>query len=205
MADDEKKSDEKSLAPPAGQEQPKPGAVVPSSVLPPELAEALKAGTINVNNLLIQIGNKTQDPKEFLRDTKELLELSKAFDAQRLGHFIAQGNAIIDMKNRDPDEVEKRRNNRTRRFLKYLVGGGGMVCIGAGILGLSFASMPIAIAAILFGTGAVCLPLTAVLASGESVSTSDVVSIFRAVTGLADKSRVTPRPEQSESRKRGRR
>lgn len=200
--DDDQKKDEKKALPISG--EPAKQTMTPSSVLPPELAEALRAGTINVNNLLIQISNKTQDPHEFLRETRELLEIAKAFDAQRLEHFKSQGNAIIDLKTRDPDEVEKRRNNRTRRFLKYLVGGGALGCIGSGVVGLTVVSMPLAIAAILLGTGAVCLPLTAVLASGESVSTSDVVSIFRAVTGLADRSRVTIRSGQPEGqRKKG--
>jgi hypothetical protein len=176
------------------------------TVLPPEMVEMLSKTTINVNNLLIQISEKTQDPKEFIKDSKELLEIAKGFDEQRLTQYRSFGEAAISLKTRDPDEVEKRRNNRARRFLKYVVGGGGVLGIAGGLVGLLVTSIPVAIAGLLLATGAVCLTLSAVLASGESVSTNDVVNIVRAVGRLAEPGpRVMNKPPENENtRKKGR-
>jgi hypothetical protein len=195
MAEDEKKKDDKAL-------EQKPTQA--PTVLPPEFVEMLKGTTINVNNLLVQIGNKTQDPKEFIKDSKELLDIAKAFDAQRFEQFKKHGETIIDFKTRDPDEIEKRRNNRARRFLKYLVGGGGAVGIVGGLASLWIPGVPLAIAGLLLASGAVCLTLSAVLASGESVSTNDVVNIVRAVRGLAEGSRAISGPPDVDGRKKGR-
>ncbi len=207
MGEDEKKA-EKALETTVAKSALEAKAIEAASILPPELAEMVRSQTIiNVNNLLVQIGNKTTDPKEFIKDAKELLEIAKAFDQQRLDQFKNHTEALIGVKMRDPDEIEKRKNNRTRRFLKYVVGSGGVVGLLGGIGGLAVTGIPVAIAGLLLASGAVCLTLSAVLASGESVSTNDVVNIVRAVRGLAESSRAIQKPPATDgnARKRGRR
>lgn len=165
--------------------------------LPPETVEALRQGgqQIDVNVLLVQVVKNTHDPQEVVRATEQMLKLTRDFESQRVDDFKKRADAMIDVKLRDPDECEKRANNRVRRYLKVLIAllgvgqvGGGFACalVGAGI---------VATGLLLLG-GIFCVALLGMLASGESISSNDVVKVLGAVRGLNGGSQ-----EQQQNRK----
>jgi hypothetical protein len=148
----------------------------------PELLQAVKqeGAHVDVNFLLVQVIQKTPDPGEMVERTKEMMALAQNYEQQRVENFRTMADAIIDVKQRDPDEQEKRRNNRMRRCLKGVVGGCAVTCLGGGILGVA-TSANIVLTALLVAAGAIALAMSGPLAAGESISPNDVVRIVGAL------------------------
>lgn len=177
LADDEK-TDSKpkvSLAkPPAG------------GVILPEILEVLRqegASQIDINVLLVNIVQKVANPEEIIARSREMLAVAEVYEASRLRAFQARAEAVIDVKNRDPDEIEKRRNNRVRRVLKGVVAGCALGGIGGVIASIYFGGS-IVITSLLASVTAISIAMLGPLASGESVSPSDVVRMVSALKGL---------------------
>lgn len=152
-----------------------------------EVVEALKQeriGQININILLQRVTEKHEDPDVMLERTEKMLALADRYERDRLKAFQERANAIIDVKLRDPDEVEKRHNNRARRCLKYAVGvmsisslAGTIYCVAVGA--------SVVLAGLLGCAGALGLAMLGPMASGESVSSTDIVRIVNAIRGAA--------------------
>jgi hypothetical protein len=167
----------------------------------PEVLEAVRSeGTsqVNINILLQQVSEREPDPDRALEQTARIMVLTRQFEEHRLQAFKERANAIIDVKTRDPDEVEKRRNNRVRRCLKFILGamvpilfGGAIACVlwGGSVL----------VAGMLSVGGAVSLAMLGPLATGESVSSTDVVRIVNAIRGMIPES--APKETQPQGRK----
>ena len=66
--------------------------------------------------------------KMIVSNSKKILEVAQKYEDAKVENFKRMADAIIDVKIRDPDELEKRRNNRMRRCLKGIVGGA--LCLG---------------------------------------------------------------------------
>ena len=156
-----------------------------TDVLTPEIVEAIKQerSQIDVNILLIQVVNKSEDPDKMIASSKQILELTQQYEDQRLKNFKERANAIIDIRTRDPDEVEKRKNNSVRRILK-LVLAASIVLGGVGAVFAVVKEANILLAGILAVIAGLGIAVSAPLASGESISSNDVVRIFGAVKGL---------------------
>ena len=91
---------------------------LPKSIPPlaPEIVEALKIegdARINVNILIRQVAEKTKNSEEALQHVEAVVELSKKYEDHRLDTFRARTRAVTDAKGNDPDEIEKRLDNRT--------------------------------------------------------------------------------------------
>jgi hypothetical protein len=179
-------------------------AIVPGSdPVPREVADAMRAeqnSQVNVNVLLVTVVEKSQSVDETLRATEQVMKFAREFENQRLEIFKARAEAIIDVKRRDPDEIEKRRNNRTRRHLKYGLTVCGMGALAGGVA-IALAGGSFVAAALLFVVGGSILPMLGPLASGESVSSNDVVRIVNAVSNLLPSA---PTTEPEDSKKKGR-
>lgn len=162
------------------------------SALPQELVEVLKGESsrpININILLQQVAEKENSPERAMDHARELIGLSERYEDRMLEVFQARTRAIIAAKTDDPDEIEKRLNNRVRRQLKIVLAG----CAVAGMTGMLLTVAtggPIVVIGLLAAIGVVSIGMLGPLASGESISSNDVVSMVTAlgrVVGRASK------------------
>lgn len=154
-----------------------------AAALPVEVVKAVTEARapINVNVLIEHVTVNAGSPEKALANVAQALELAKKWEDHNLNVFKERAQAVISIKERDPDEIDKRRNNRIRRMLKCVLAGAGVVSM-VGMLGTVLAAGPL-MAALLSGLiGAVCLAMLAPLASGESVSSTDVVRVITAFT-----------------------
>lgn len=151
-------------------------------VVLPEITEALRqeGSHVDVNVLLVQLINKTKDPDAIILNSEKMLAVAQSYEEARVENFRRMADAIIDVKNRDPDELEKRRNNRMRRCLKGIVGGCSLVGLGGGIAGILAGSNIVVVGALLMA-GCIALAMSGPLATGESMSSNDVVRIVSAM------------------------
>jgi len=151
-------------------------------VVLPEIEEALRqeGAHVDVNVLLVQLISKTKDPDAIVLNSEKMLAVAQSYEEARVENFRRMADAIIDVKNRDPDELEKRRNNRMRRCLKGIVGGCSLVGLGGGIAGILAGSNIIVVGALLTA-GCIALAMSGPLATGESMSSNDVVRIVSAM------------------------
>jgi len=178
---------------------PEEGALAKSTqdIIVPELIEALRqeGSHVDVNVLLVNIVNKTSDPGATIANAEKMLGLAQRYEEARVENFKRMADAIIDVKNRDPDELEKRRNNRMRRCLKGIVGGCAVMGLLGGIAGILAGGNIVVVGALLTG-GCIALGMAGPLATGESMSSNDVVRIVNAMRVML------PRRANSEESKR---
>ena len=166
-----------------------------AALLAPEIVEALKIeghAQININILIQKFAEKTRSPETALQHVEAAIELSKKYEDHRLDTLRARTRAIIDAKENDPDEIEKRSNNRTRRLLKGVIA----VCALAGIAGALVSAAVgggIVITGLLAAIAGVSIAMSGPLASGESISSTDVVRMVQALGDVIGK----PAPSRS--------
>lgn len=180
MADDEKKRLGDGADTPSGITKAVEG-------LPREIAEVLRQQSVqnvNVNVLLVQLTKQTESNAEFIANSERVLEITEKFEKSRLEHFQRQADAIISVKIKDPDEIEKRASNRARRVCKYVLAGLAVAGLAGG-LAVIVAGGNIIAALLLLGIAAVATAMLAPLASGESITAGDVVRIIGAVREAA--------------------
>src|SRR3954470_14295474 len=153
-----------------------------SDVIIPQLVEAFRKGgaPLDINVLLVQVIRKTHDPVEALESSRQLIAMVKDIEQERVENFRNMANAVIEVKQRDPDEIEKRRNNKMRRLLKGLVGACAIGGLGGGIAGVAMGAN-LVVTSLLVAAGCLGLALSGPLAAGESVSSNDVVRIVSAL------------------------
>jgi hypothetical protein len=151
-------------------------------VILPELLETIRqeGAHVDINVLLVQLGKRGDDPGEFVVNAEKILEVAQKYEDRRVENFKRMAHAIIEVKLRDPDEVEKRRNNGMRRFLKGVIGGCAVVGLGGGIAALPLGASIVTIGALL-SVGVLALAMCGPLATGESMSSNDVVRIMNAM------------------------
>ena len=158
-------------------------------VLASEIVEVLKgstSGQINVNILLQQVTEKEESPERALQHADALISLSERYEEHRLRTFQSRTRAIIDAKISDPDEIEKRSNNRVRRQLKIVIAG----CAVTGIVGMLLSAATggaIVVTGLLATIGVVSIAMLGPLASGESISSNDVVNMVTALGKVVGK------------------
>ena len=148
----------------------------------PELLEAIRqeGAHVDINVLLVQLVQKTDDPDAIVENSEKMLAVAQKYEEKRVENFMRMADAIIDVKNRDPDKVEKRRNNRMRRCLKGVVGACALGGLGGGAAVVALGGS-IVVAAALLAAGSIALAMSGPLASGESMSSNDVVRIMNAL------------------------
>jgi hypothetical protein len=154
-------------------------------VILPEILETLRqeGKHVDVNVLLVQLIQKSKDTDNVVEISERMLAVAQRFEDQRVENFMRMANAIIDVKQRDPDEQEKRRNNRMRRGLKVVVGACAIGCLGGGIACVLYGGSMV-VTSLLVAVGAIALAMSGPLASGESMSSNDVVRIVSAMKGM---------------------
>ena len=174
--------------------------------LAPEIVEALKiegVAQININILLQQAAEKAESPDAVLQHAESLIELSRKYEEHRLSAFRDRTHALIEAKERDPDEVEKRSNNRIRRILKYVIAACAISGIGGALLSVVIGG-GIVVTGLLAAVGVVSIAMAGPLASGESISPNDVVRMVHALGDVIGKT-ASPQNEQTSQSRRKRR
>jgi hypothetical protein len=151
--------------------------------------------TININILLASIARKAETSIEAVTSAEKALEIARKWEEHRLKSFKERSEAVISLKQRDPDDIEKRCNNRTRRILKYVIATGGVLG-GCGMIVGVVTGASVAVVTLSGLIAAVCFGTLAPLASGESVSSTDVVRVIQAMVSAI-------RPEETEKEKSG--
>lgn len=155
----------------------------PAPALPLEIVEALRnegVAQININILLQQVTQNAANPETALQHAEAVMELSRKYEEHRISAFRERTQAVIDVKKRDPDEVEKRLNNRIRRVLKWAIAACAITGIGGAVLSAA-AGGGIVLTGLLALVGVVSIVMSGPLASGESISSSDAIRMVRAV------------------------
>ena len=155
-------------------------------VLASEIAEAVKreaGGQININILLQQVTEKEKNPDRALEHADALIRLSERYEDHRIKTFQARTQAIIDAKANDPDEIEKRSNNRVRRQLKAVIAGCAITGIGGAIVSAVIGASMV-VTGLMASVGVVSIAMLGPLASGESISSTDVVRMVNAIGDL---------------------
>lgn len=158
-------------------------------VLASEIAEAVKreaGGQININILLQQVTEKEKNPDRALEHADALIRLSERYEDHRIKTFQARTQAIIDAKANDPDEIEKRSNNRVRRQLKAVIAGCAITGIGGAIVSAVIGASMV-VTGLMASVGVVSIAMLGPLASGESISSTDVVRMVNAIGDLVGK------------------
>jgi hypothetical protein len=175
-----------------------------TSLVVGQVVEALrqeKSGQINVNILIQQVSEKAQNPQEIIVETERALELAKKWQDTSLQAFRDRVAAVVEAKLTDPDEIEKRHNNKARRRLKYLIGVIALIGLAGGI-GTAAAAGNIIVVTLLLLIGAVAVAMLGPLASGESVSASDIVQILQATGNLLPGKKTEPQQAQGKQKPR---
>lgn len=151
---------------------------------------------VDINLLVINLTQKSESTEETVESVRQTLEVLREWERFELDTFKERTDAVIDAKRRDPDEIEKRKNNGVRRGLKWCVAGLAVACL-AGTVWAAVAGLTVVATVLGIVTGLAVAGLI-VLASGESVSASDVVKIFNALArmGRAPEEQPPPRPER---------
>lgn len=137
---------------------------------------------INVNLALTQIHNNPS-PSEIITVARELSEINTNTEERRLVNMKKRFDLMVEYRTNDPDEIEKRANNKVRRWLKHTIPLGSFASIVAsvGVLLANASALPVAL--VLACGGVVGLIASIPLASGESVSSGDLERIFSALAG----------------------
>lgn len=132
--------------------------------------------TINLNVILNQAIQYNHKPDDILTVAKGLADVNLDTMKRQIEIMDQHAQMVRRHRTEDPDEVDKRKNNQTRRILKLASTGAAFVMILAAIVCLMIdRSFPfILVPLILAGGGAVTVVSMIPLASGESVSTGDI-------------------------------
>jgi hypothetical protein len=141
---------------------------------------------------------RTDDPEVLMLDAERRIKLAVAFEEARRQSFLRTADALLAIKSRDPDEIEKRKNNRMERFLKGVIGGSVVLGLGGGLASILLGSN-IMVIGILLIAGCLGLAMAGPLASGRPISSGDVIEIVRALRS------VSTVPEQGPTVRRRRR
>jgi len=160
-----------------------------------EAAKQLNIGQIQINVLLQQVVDKAPSTEELVKQTKALIELAEQDAQARLRIFKDTAAAFIEAKTNDPDEKDKRAHNRLRRCLKIVLAG-VTVCVLIGGITAVIAGGSIVLSGLLLVIGAVGIAMLGPLASGESLTPSDVVQLVTAVRGLMPRPGGQQQPQQ---------
>lgn len=175
-------------------------------VLLPEIVEAIRQeGTrVDVNVLLVQLVSKVENPNDIITQSERLLEVAQKFEDHRVANFTKMAHAVIEAKKLDPDEVDKRRNNRARRALKLTVAGVLVVAV-AGAVTSTILGGGIVVTGLFVIIGALALAMAGPLATGESMSPTDVVRIVGAFTkALPTRWELKAKEEDEQQSRKGR-
>jgi hypothetical protein len=155
------------------------------AALSPDLVESLRGSRVDVTRVLVEVTHKLQiaNPTELLAVQDKIMKQTLEFEAGRL-RLAEQGTDLaIRFRKQDPDEIEKRRNNRVRRSIKYAL----LLAVPGGVGGAIYCAAkggPITTAGLLLTLVGLIVVLLGPLASGESLSATDVVRMVGAVKGL---------------------
>jgi len=183
MAD--QKEDEQTMADQDVLVTPNPEGRAPDkriSVMAPELIQAARREglTINVNVLLERVAANAQDPREALELSRQALVLAKEWEDHALTAFKARSDIVIDFEQRNPKEIELRKNAGVRRILKVTTAACAIVGLGGGVACVVLNAATTITLAIL-AIGVVGVVLLGPMSTDQPITIEDVVEGLRAI------------------------
>lgn len=136
--------------------------------------------TINVNQVFVQVTQHEEDPDRWAEQMKTSLQVMKDYEKANIEITRERLNVLREAKEQDPDGIDKRSNNQTRRGLKWVIAAMAIMCLALGVAFCYF-GQPDNVISLVLGIGAMLGVGLLVLASGESISADDVVRVIQAV------------------------
>ena len=143
------------------------------------LGKGSSSGSINITFALSQLAKNPESADGLISHLRQIDALNADTEKRQIENRERYLKILQDHRLRDPDEIDKRKSNDTRRFLKKTIAGTASACI-FGCIGTAIAmslshSYSLMLVALLLGTGGLALLLSVIpLASGESMSSGDV-------------------------------
>lgn len=144
-----------------------------------------KEGRIDVNVLLVQLVHKSRDHDEFLHTAEKVLSVAESFERHRVENFKRAASAVIEVKRSDPDEIDRRLNERIRRILKLTVGTVMLASTG-GALFNAMTGGSLILSGLWVIMGSLALGIVGPLATGGPIGAADVVRIVAALRGALE-------------------
>ncbi|NVJ05236.1 hypothetical protein HUW63_08295 [Myxococcus sp. AM001] len=154
---------------------------------------------VDANPIIESFTRQAIDPEHLLDLTEKALAMVQKNEAERLKNYATYVQTVIAAKQNDPDEVDKRDNNKFRRGQKALVGTcGAFTLIGAIVC--AALSAPFVLTSALMAIGLLLLVITTITSSGAELSTGDVVKLMNATRRMLQAE--VPSPPGSTRRKK---
>lgn len=154
---------------------------------------------VDANPIIESITRQAIDPEHLLELTEKALALVQKNEAERLKNYATYVQTVIAAKQSDPDEVDKRENNKFRRGQKALVATSGAFAIIGAVVCAALASSYVLTSALMV-IGLLLLVITAITSSGSEISTGDVVRLMNATRRMLQAE--VPSPPVSTRRKK---
>jgi hypothetical protein len=128
--------------------------------------------------------DQCETPEEAIELINKLTSACEDYERRHLASLTKRTDAIIDAKNRDPDEIDRRKDATTRRSLALIFGAAGAVSV-IGALGLAiFASVPAVFATGLVVVGGVCLGSAGPMYVGKPLDGKELISMIKELARL---------------------
>ena len=151
-----------------------------------EVVEAIRteeAISIDINVLLVQIVEKVNTADEIIEKTQQILSIARDFDQQKRDDFVKGAEAIIKLKTQDPDEIDKRKDSRARRFAQHVIAGCAILGIVGGVISATLGGSVVT-TGILLAMGGLAIGILGPLAGNQPVTAGDVVRMIGAFRKL---------------------
>lgn len=154
--------------------------------MPKDLDSIVLARVTPSEDQLLALSAKMPDPGAYL-------ETLERYSERRILREEKRAAAFLELKRKDPDEIDRRADSATRRLLQEslafcavlcVLGVGLSVCLGAGILVL----------AVLSGVTVVVVAQLGMLASGEAVTAQAIGSVLEKLRPLSKGVSVSKEP-----------
>lgn len=138
---------------------------------------------IDIDAALGELARNAPDPETALRVLNEYVELKRRYDNLELETAQKRGELEIALKEKDPDEIEKRRHSANRRRMAWAIAACVPLCL-LGATGLAVAGASLFAVITLAAAGVCALVMLGPLASGGSVRLNEMAGVVQAFGGL---------------------
>lgn len=157
-----------------------PVADEPREPVPSEPARS-RSFHIDLDSFMSELGQAGVAPEDYVQHVARAVELNHQIEVQSLDLYERRLMILSRHRERDPDQIDKRRNNAARRILKYSLALFAVLALTSAAVSLvltvwlrgALTSSLLAATILLSSCGSVAMAACASLASGESMSSSD--------------------------------
>lgn len=155
--------------------------------------------SVDPNYIIANAIAKAKTPEQTIMLAREAMKVSAEYEEMRTQLFERRTNAIVEYKRKDPEEIEKRKSNSVRRFIKICVSSAMLMGVVTTLVSMILGGLTpscVAVSILLIGFSIFALAQSGPMASGESVSSNDIVRIIKAFTGFVKSTQQEENTEQ---------